>query len=202
MPHVLAELCPDRPGIRVVAVRRDSVWRDADNRLSRSKEGLCRSKVAVLTQHHVDQGAVAVNRAIQILPTGVHPDISLIDVPASADFALSSPSEILGQCRRELRLPVAHCLVAEHETADQEHLGQIPQAEFVAEPPEHHEGDDVARVLRPVQQTRAALVKLLRAIEAAETAIALGRALRPFPDGCRLAFRATHLASTTLEAGS
>ena len=52
-------------------------------------------------------------------------------------------------------------------------------------------GQDVARVLRPVQQTRAALVELLRAIEAAEPAIALGRALRSFPDGCRLAFWAT-----------
>jgi hypothetical protein len=51
------------------------------------------------------------------------------------------------------------------------------------------------------QQTDAALVELLRAIEAAEPAMALGRAFRPFPDGCRSAFWARHLASA-ISAGS
>jgi hypothetical protein len=51
----------------------------------------------------------------------------------------------------------------------------------------HHERNHIARVLRPVQQTRAALVELLRAIEAATPAMSLGCAFRPFPDGSRSA---------------
>jgi hypothetical protein len=132
MPHALAEFCPDRPRVRVVAVRRHSVRGDASGRLGRSKEGLCGGEVAVFAQHHVDQGAIAIDRAVEIFPTAVHPDVRLVDVPAPPDFALSSPPEILGQSRRELGFPVANRLVAEHEAADQEHLGQIPQAQLVA----------------------------------------------------------------------
>ena len=38
------------------------------DRLCRSKEGLCSSKVTMLIEHHVDQRAIAIERAIQILP--------------------------------------------------------------------------------------------------------------------------------------
>jgi hypothetical protein len=104
---------------------------------------------------------------------------TLIDVPASADSAFASPTEVLCQCRRELGLPIPHGLVAENEASDQEHLGQITQAELVAQPPEHHESNDIARVLGSVQQAGAALVELLATLAAAESAIALRRALRP-----------------------
>ena len=67
--------------------------------------------------------------------------------------------------------------MAEHEAADEEHLGQVTQGELVAQAPEHHERDDVARVLGSVQQAAGALVELLAAPTAAEAAIALGRAL-------------------------
>jgi hypothetical protein len=37
----------------------------------------------------VDQGAIAIDRAIQIPPTTTHPNVCVVDVPASADFAFS-----------------------------------------------------------------------------------------------------------------
>jgi hypothetical protein len=87
------------------------------------------------------------------------------------------------ECRRELCFPIADRLVAEHQTADQEHLGQTPQAELVVQPPEHHESDDVTRILRSVQQAGAALVEL-RPTPAAKAAVALCRAFRSLPHGC------------------
>src|SRR5262249_38388332 len=45
--------------------------------------------------------------------------------------------------------------------------------------PEHHESNDITRVLGSVQEAGAALVELLAAVTAAEPAIALRRALRP-----------------------
>src|SRR5215471_1238505 len=54
MPHMAAELCPDCPGIGIVAVRGDPIRGYAGHRFSRSKEGLGGGKVAMLTQHHVD----------------------------------------------------------------------------------------------------------------------------------------------------
>jgi hypothetical protein len=41
------------------------------------------------------------------------------------------------------------------------HRCQVPQAQLVAQSPEHHEGDDIARVLRPVKHIGAAFVELL-----------------------------------------
>src|ERR1700710_921251 len=67
-----------------------------------------------------------------------------------------------------------------NDAAHQEHLRQIAQAEFVAQPPEHHERDDIRRVLRPVQQALAALVELLAAVATAKSPVALSGPLGPF----------------------
>jgi hypothetical protein len=42
--------------------------------------------------------------------------------------------------------------VAEHEAADEEHLGQVPQGELVAQAPEHHERDDIAGILSSFEE--------------------------------------------------
>src|ERR1700756_3223894 len=119
MPHMAAELCADGPGIGIVAVRGDPIRGYAGHRLCRSKEGLGGGKVAVLTQHHVNQGASAIDRAIQIPPMTTHPNVCLVDVPASADFAFSSPTEVLSQCRGKLGFPITDGLIAEDEPAAQ-----------------------------------------------------------------------------------
>jgi hypothetical protein len=41
--------------------------------------------------------------------------------------------------------------MAEHDAADREHLPQISQAQLVAQPSEHHDGDDIGRILCPIQ---------------------------------------------------
>jgi hypothetical protein len=83
-----------------------------------------------------------------------------------------------------LRWPIAKALMrqrvylrtnSEDDAADQEHLSQIAQGQAVAQPPQHHEGDDVARILDPVQQPGAALVVLLAAIPGSGTGGSLGR---------------------------
>ena len=58
--------------------------------------------------------------------TTTHPNVCLVDVPASADFALSSPTQVFTQCRGKFGFPITHRLIAEDEPADQEHFGQIP----------------------------------------------------------------------------
>src|SRR5215204_1818080 len=83
--------------------------------------------------------------------------------------------------------------MAEHDATHGEHLGQVAQAQFVAQAPEHHERDDVGRILRPVQQSVGALVELLAARTAAEPAIALGGALGSLCHGFRAAFYTPHL---------
>src|ERR1700735_5660889 len=57
---------------------------------------------------------------------------------------------------------------------------------------EHHEGDDVAGVLCPVQRASTPLVELLAASATAEPAVTLSGALAPFRNGRRAAPEAFH----------
>jgi hypothetical protein len=70
--------------------------------------------------------------------------------------------------------------MAEDDAADQEHLGQITQGKLIAQAPEHHEGDDVAGILRPVQRASTPLVELLASSATAKPAVTLSGALAPF----------------------
>ena len=80
-------------------------------------------------------------------------------MPAAAGLAGPPLAQILGEQRRQLGFPVAHRLVSEHEAADQEHLGQVPQAQLVAQPPKDHEKHDVGWDLHPVQRRAGPLVE-------------------------------------------
>src|ERR1700727_638122 len=192
MPHLFAELGSDRSGIGIMAISGDPIRSDASRRLGRSKKCPGGSKVTMLAQHDVNQGAVAIDRAIEIPPSARYPDIRLISVPAGPILPLRRRRRFLGKRRRQLGLPIAHRFIAEDEPASQEHLCQIPQAQLVPQPPEHHECGDIARILRTVEHTDAALVELLAAVRTPEPAVALRCPLRPLADSRRSTYRAPH----------
>ena len=192
MPHALAEFGADRPGVAVVAVGRDPIRGHAGDRLGGAEERLSGRHVAVLAEQHVDQVPVPVDGAIQVAPAPVHLEICLIHVPAAAHLAAPAPPQILGQGRGELGFPLPDGLMAEHDAAHGEHLGQIAQAQLVAQAPEHHEGDDIGGILGPVQQGAGALVELLATGPAAEPAIALGGALGSLRYSFRPTFHTPH----------
>ena len=81
---------------------------------------------------------------------------------------------------------------SDEDAAQEEHLAEVAQRQAVAQAPQHHEGDDVGRVLRPVEHPGAALVELLGAGAAAEPAVALGGALRPLRHRRGAAAHAVH----------
>ena len=85
--------------------------------------------------------------------------------------------------------------MAEHDAADQEHLGQVAQGELVAKPPEHHERDDVARILGPVQQAAAALVELLAARRGSGNVDSPGPCARAAPSSPSIRTRCTAFPS-------
>src|SRR6186713_2917357 len=125
--------------------------------------------------------------------------ISLVHIPARRQPAATAPlTEFVRKDWGELRLPFPDRLVTEHDTADEEHLGQVAQGQSVAQTPEHHESDDVARVLGPVQHPGTAFVELLAAIPAAEPPVSLGRALRPLRHRRRTAVQTLHSRSPPL----
>ena len=177
-----------------MAIRGHPVRDNIGDCLGGLEERLRSRHVTVLAEHHVDQRAVAVDGAIEIAPMPVHLDVRLVNVPALPDPTASATAQTFSQYGRELGFPVADRLVTEHDAADQEHLRQVAQAEFIAQPPEHHERDDVGRILGPVQQAPAALIELLAASATAKSAVTLSGPLAPFRNGCRAAPNAPHLS--------
>ena len=91
-----------------MAVGGGPIGRDTRDRLGRSKECLGGSEVAVLAEHDVHQSAITINRAIEILPPATLRDVRLVNIPTAARSAFASPTQVLGQCRCQLGLPVAH----------------------------------------------------------------------------------------------
>ena len=87
----------------------DPIWSDAGHRLGRSKECPGGSKVTMLAQHDVNQGAVAIDRPDTNSPSAPAPGWR---VPSTytigANPAFASPTQVLGKRRRQLGLPIAH----------------------------------------------------------------------------------------------
>src|ERR1700722_15226017 len=200
VPHTCAQHRPDRARITVMPIRGDPIGRDAGDHLGRREERLRGGHVAVLAEHHVDQRAGAIDGTVEITPVSLNLDVCLINVPAPPHLAASASPQIFSHRRCELGFPVANRLVAEHDAADQEHLGQITQGKLIAQAPKYHEGDDVTGVLRPVQNAGTPLIELLAASATAEPAVTLSRALTPFRNRRRAAPNAFHLSGLLLAA--
>ncbi len=49
--------------------------------------------------------------------------------------------------------------MGEYKPALQEHLGQIPQAQLVAQPPQHDEQDEIGGVFEEVERGPCTLIK-------------------------------------------
>jgi hypothetical protein len=197
MPHTRAQHRAYRPWITVVPICRHPVRRDTGDDLRRLEKCLRRGHVTVFAEHHVDQRAGSIDGAIELTPLAMDLDVRLVDVPAAARFATSASPQTFSQRRRDLNFLIADRLMAESDATDQEHLRQIAQGKFVSQTPEHHEGDNVAGVLRPVQNASTPLVELLAAGATAEPPVTLGGALTPFRDRCRAAPNAFHLANSS-----
>jgi hypothetical protein len=167
----------------------------AGGRFRPAEEGLGRGHVPVLTQYGVHEVTIAIDGAIQVASPTSDLQVGFIDMPvAAAGTALAVPplSEFAGQDGRELYFPIPNGFVAEDDPTLEEHLAEVAQGQAVAQSPQHHQRDHVARVLGPVQQAGAALVELLAAITAAEPALALDGAVQPLGDSGRAAADAFH----------
>jgi hypothetical protein len=58
---------------------------------------------------------------------------------------------VLGKQQCEALFPLSDRFVSEFETAQQEHLGQIPQAELIAQPAEHNLENDIGGKLQMIE---------------------------------------------------
>jgi hypothetical protein len=89
----------------------------------------------------------------KVAPAALDLDIGFVSVPASSDPTSTPRSQTVDQGWGKLRRRVADGLATEFDPPDREHLGQITQAQFVTDTPEHHERDDIRGIPESVQNS-------------------------------------------------
>ena len=90
---------------------------------------------AAMSRCSVDQGAIAVDRTVEIAPAAANLQIRLIDVPRSSSSArptTTPSSQLIAQNGCEFRFPLADGFVAEDDATLEEHLAEVLQRETVA----------------------------------------------------------------------
>ena len=137
----------------------DAEWLGAD-RIDELPEELAGGiLVAALTEHRVDEGAIPVDGPVQVAPTPGDLHVRLVDVPGLPGTAAPPGAELVGEQRREAELPASDRLVRDLESALEQQLGDVAEAELVAQAPQHGERHDVGRMLEIVEWRPRPLVE-------------------------------------------
>jgi len=180
--HAVTEHCPNGPWVTVMPVRSHPRRGHAGDGSGGTEERLRGRHVTRLAEANIHQGARPIDRPIQVAPTPMNFDVGFINISGAADPPAPAAAKTIDQRRRELRLPLAYCVMTEFNATEEKHLGKIPQAQFVTQSPEHHERDDVGWIVGAVQNTTAPLVELLAARAATKAPVTPGGAFRPLRD--------------------
>ncbi len=143
MNHLQAQRLTSGARGGVVAVGRHLRGALPDHLLRVGEEACGRVPLTGHAEHRLHQIPVRIDRAVERAPYALDRHRRLICVPLSARFAAPLTPSLRGQQRRDQRLPLPHRLVSEDKAPLQDHLGQVPRAEIVAEPPKHHQEDAV-----------------------------------------------------------
>jgi hypothetical protein len=105
---------------------------------------------------------------------------------------LPAPPQLLCEQPRKSSFPLLNCLVSKLEPTQQKQLGQIAQAQFIAEAAEQYLKDDVGRKLEMVERCAGALIELAPTETAAKNGIAQIRGVILLRSLRRLAMRTIH----------
>ncbi len=93
-------------------------------------------------------------------------------MPGSAGASLPLGAQFVDEERGEPSFPVADRLVSKFKATLEEHLGQIPETELVAQPPYDNKHDDIGWIFEVVEGSASPFIEAPVAGRAAEGAIA------------------------------
>src|SRR4051812_18211080 len=172
MLDLWAEHFADRAWIGIMSIGGDLLRLTGDDGLSAAKEALGGSHIPGWAEHRIDQIAFAINRPIQITPPALNIQVGLIDVPAPTCFSLPFAADMLGEQRSKAFFPLPYGFMHKLEAAQQEHLGQISQAQLIQQPAEHDLEDDVSRKLEEVERSAGSLIRFAAAFPTPKDCVA------------------------------
>ena len=115
--------------------------------------------ISLFAQHRVHQVAIAIDSTIQIAPCSFHADVGFIDVPGSTRLPTPFHTQLICQQWCKARFPLPNRLMGEDKATLHEHLGEIAQAQLVAQPIHNDRQDDIGGVFQKIERRCATLVK-------------------------------------------
>jgi hypothetical protein len=144
MFHFPPERFPDSLWLGGVFIRGDLLRCVTHGLQALLKEGFGRFQITSLAQAYIDQVAELIDSSIQIAPVTIDSDGGLIYVPLVPDLGFGLGFQCRSPHRSEALFPRAHGLVGQLKATSEEHFGQIPQTQCVAQSPENDEKDDLS----------------------------------------------------------
>ena len=114
-----------------VLVRGDPQRPEAGHLDQPAQEPPCRLLVAVLAEHRIDQRAITVDGPVQVAPASRDLHVRLVQVPGGASLFSALCAQLRSEQRSEAELPSADGLVRDLETALEQRLGDIAEAQLV-----------------------------------------------------------------------
>jgi ribosomal protein L27 len=69
-------------------------------------------------------------------------------MPGCSSLSTSLDAELISKQRGKTGFPVVNGLMGEDKTTFQKHLGQITQAQFVPQPPQNDEQDNISGIFQ------------------------------------------------------
>jgi hypothetical protein len=127
--------------------------------------------IPLLASSRFYQIAIMINGSREIAPFSVDLEIRFVHVPGSPSLTPSFSSQLVRNQRSKSSFPIPYGLMGKRPPTLQKHLGHITEAQFVTQPPEDDEENDIRGVFERVERSACALIKKVFAGRAAECPI-------------------------------
>ncbi len=124
--------------------------------------------------------AFTIQSTVQITPFPTGFNRSLVSRPRAPSLTTSLSTQLICQQWRKLRFPLVNGLMRECKAALQKHLSHITQAQFVTQPPQHHQQYDISGIFQVVKSGSGSLVERWCTLTAPEHPIPHDRFLGTF----------------------
>jgi hypothetical protein len=97
----------------------------AGRRPGGAEEGLGRRKVARVTEPHIDQVPVPINRPLEVAPLTLNTYVCFVHVPAIPYSATTPLTQSCAEAWSQLALPLPHGFMRKHDTPLEKHFRDI-----------------------------------------------------------------------------
>ena len=147
------------PWVGGQAIGSDFLWAVPMQLDGLGKEGFGSVHITRLTEANIHEVTILINASVEIAPHAFHSDICFVNEPDLANLAFPFCPYLFGKMRQKPFLPIPHGFMGELEASEQEALGHISIAEFVAHAAEQHLKDDVGGDFDKIEGCDRALIE-------------------------------------------